>query len=158
VPWRVQVTHVAGRLDPQRRRDLVAGVAATLGSYVDDAFLSGPYPRADFSRAFTGFTTGAAHRAGADQALLTNQPLGSATRSVRATRRTAYLSVLAPGQHAAGVTAALDLRLLVDRADGTQVQVRLHGRLLLSRDPGRSWTIFGYDLARSDVPSAGGSR
>jgi hypothetical protein len=157
VPWRVRVTHVAGALDGRRRRDVVAGVRATIASYVDDAFVAGPYPRADFSRAFAGFTTGAARRAAADQALLTNRPLGSETRSVRATRRTAYLSVLAPRQRVAGVTAALDLQLLVDRADGTEVRVRLHGRLLLSRDPGRPWTIFGYDLARSDVPSTGGA-
>jgi hypothetical protein len=158
VPWRVRVTHVAGTLDPRRRRDLVAGVGATIGSYVDQAFISGPYPRSDFSPAFAGFTTGAARRGKADRALLTNEPLGSSTRSVVATRRTAYLSVLAPAQRPAGVTAALDLQLLVGRADGTQVRVRLHGRLLLSRDPGRPWTIFGYDLARSDVPSAGGGR
>jgi hypothetical protein len=157
VPWRVRVTHVAGALDGQRERDLVSGVGATIASYVDDAFLAGPYPRADFSRAFAGFTTGAAHRAGADQALLTNRPLGSRTRSVRATRRTAYLSVLAPRGTVAGVTATLDLQLLVSRTDGTAVRVRLHGRLLLSRDPGRPWTIFGYDLARSDVPSDGGA-
>jgi hypothetical protein len=158
VPWRVRVTHVAGALDGQRRRNLVSGVGTTIASYVDDAFLGGPYPRSDFSRAFAGFTTGAARRAQADQALLTNRPLGSGTRSVRATRRTAYLSVLAPRQSVAGVTAAIDLQLRVDRTDGTAVRVRLHGRLLLSRDPGRPWTIFGYDLARSDVPSAGGGR
>ncbi len=53
---------------------------------------------------------------------------------MRATRRTAYLSVLAPYKVAAGVTAKVDLVFVVDRGDRTAQRVRLAGRLLLTRN------------------------
>ncbi len=84
--------------------------------------------------------------------LLTNRELGPSTESVRATRRTAYLSVLAPYKVAAGVTAKVDLVFLVDRGDETAQRVRLAGRLLLTRNKSNGWSIFGYDLHRSETP------
>jgi hypothetical protein len=76
---------------------------------------------------------------------------------VRAVRRTAYLAVLAPRQHVAGLTAAVDLVFVVDRGDDPAQRVRLRGRLLLTRvDAG--WRIFGYDLRRTQTPTAGGTR
>lgn len=158
VPLRVQVTHLSGRLPTGRSRVLVAGVRRTLASYVDAAFLSGTYPRSDFSGAFSSsFTSGAARRAGADASLLTNRSLGRSTRSVRATRRTAYLSVLAPQGKVAGVTAAVDLVFLVDRGDRARQRVHLHGRLLLTRGAAGGWRIFGYDVSRSQIAVGGAS-
>jgi hypothetical protein len=120
---------------------------------LDAAFLSGDYPRSDFGSAFSSFTSGAARQARGDQDLLTNHELGPTTESVRATRRTAYLSVLAPYKVAAGVTAKVDLVFVVDRGDQPAQRVRIAGRLLLTRgsDAG-GWSIFGYDLHRSATP------
>jgi hypothetical protein len=156
-PFRVSVTHVAGRLSEPRRAALARQVARTLSSYVDQAFLAGRYPRSDFADSFRSFTVGAAHRARSDQALLTNRPLGSSTLSVRAVHRTAYLSVLAPKQHPAGVTAAVDLTFVVDRGARPAQRVHLKGRLLLTRGHGGRWSIFGYSLSRSQLPVRSGS-
>jgi hypothetical protein len=156
VPVRAEVTHVAGKLGPGARRTLAAKVGRVVAAYSDAAFLSGRYPRSDFAGSFGTFTSGAARAARHDVARLTNQPLGSGTRAVHATRRTAYLSVLAPEQKVAGVTAAVDLVFDVDRDGATSQRVRLKGRLLLTRDRSGAWRIFGYDLHRSQTPTGGG--
>lgn len=149
VPMRTEVTHVAGRLSGADRRRVAARVARSITAYVDAAFLRGDYPRTDFTSSFGAFTPGAVTSARRDRALLTNQPLGASTRSVRATRRTANLSVLAPGGHVAGASAAVDLVFLVDRGRAASRRVHLQGRLLMTRDRSGAWAIFGYDLHRS---------
>jgi hypothetical protein len=155
VPLKVLVTRVLGKLPASSRPALEANVGRAVSAYVDAAFLSGDYPRSDFGRSFSSFTAGATRSARHDQDLLTNRELGTTTESVRATRRTAYLSVLAPYKVAAGVTARVDLVFVVDRGDRPAQRVRLAGRLLLTRngDTGR-WSIFGYDLHRSTTPAA----
>lgn len=149
VRWQGGVTHVAGRMGPSARARVVRRVRATLSTYLDGAFLRGEYPRDNFSASLAAFTTGARARAGRDASLLTNEPLGASTRAVRATRRTAYLSVLAPGGRPAGATAAVDLVLRVDRGEQPTRRVHLRGRFLLTPRPAGGWAIFGYDLARS---------
>ena len=153
VPLKVVVTRVSGTLPAASRPALEANVGRTVSAYVDAAFLGGSYPRSDFSGSFGAFTPGAARDARRDQGLLTNAAFGPSTQSVRATRRTAYLSVLAPYKVAAGVTAKVDLVFVVDRGDRPAQRVRLAGRLLLTRaaDDGR-WAVFGYDLHRSATP------
>lgn len=155
VPMKVVVTRVSGRLPDKSRHALEANVGRTLSAYVDAAFLKGDYPRSDFSGSFGAFTPGAARDARRDQGLLTNRQLGPTTESVRATRRAAYLSVLAPYKVAAGVTAKVDLVFVVDRGDQPAQQVRLAGRLLLTRNKSGGWSVFGYDLHRSDTPRSG---
>ncbi len=152
VPMKVVVTRVSGRLPQAARPALEGNVGAALSAYVDGAFLGGTYPRSDFSTAFRSFTPGAARDARGDQALLTNRTFGPTTRSVRAVRRAAYLSVLAPYKVAAGVTAKVDLVFLVDRGDRPAERVALGGRLLLTRNADNGWSVFGYDLHRSDTP------
>ncbi len=155
-PWQVRVTHVAGRLGARDRRALVTRVGRTLSDYVAAAFLAGDYPRSDFAGSFSSsFTPGAARRARAHLAVLTNRPLGPTTRAVRAVRRTAYLSVLSPDRRPVGVRAAVHLVLDVDRGDRGTVRLRVRGRLLLT--PGRqgTWRIFGYDLDLSRTPAGG---
>jgi hypothetical protein len=153
VPLKVVVTRVLGPLPAKDRPALEANVRKTLAEYVDGAFLAGDYPRSDFSGAFGAFTAGAARDARRDQAMLTNFPLGATTKSVRATRRTAYLSVLAPNKVAAGVTAKVDLVFVVERGDQPPQRVSLQGRLLLTRDAKAGWSIFGYDVHRSSSPA-----
>jgi hypothetical protein len=149
---------VAGKLSKAKQNTVARRVRATLSAYVDKAFLAGDYPRSDFENSFGTFTAGAAHDARHDQALLTNRSLGPSTTSIRAVHRTAYLSVLAPKEHPAGVTAAVDLTFRVDRGDRPAQRVHLKGRLLLThgKDGGR-WSIFGYDVNRSQVPTGGAS-
>jgi hypothetical protein len=157
VRFRVSVTHVAGKLSKSKQATLARRVRRTLSAYVDSAFLGGDYPRSSFRSAFRSFTAGASHDARADQRLLTNRSLGASTASVRAVRRTAYLSVLAPKQHPAGVTAAVNLVFLVDRGDHQAQRVHLKGRLLLTYAKTGRWSIFGYDLNRSQTPARSGS-
>lgn len=152
VPLKVVVTRVSGKLPEKSRPALEANVGKAISAYVDGAFLAGDYPRSDFGDAFGAFTSGAAGDARRDADLLTNRELGPSTESVRATRRTAYLSVLAPYKVAAGVTAKVDLVFVVDRGDDTAQRVRLAGRLLLTRNKSNGWSIFGYDLHRSQTP------
>jgi hypothetical protein len=142
VPFKVVVTRVSGKLPEKSRAALEANVGKALSAYVDGAFRA----------AFGVFTPGAARDARRDQGLLTNRRLGPSTESVRATRRTAYLSVLAPYKVAAGVTAKVDLVFVVDRGDRTAQRVRLAGRLLLTRNKSNGWSVFGYDLHRSQTP------
>ena len=156
VPMKVVVTRVSGKLPKKSRSALEANVGKTVTAYVDAAFLKGEYPRADFSDSFGAFTPGAARQARHDLPLLTNKGLGPTTESVRATRRTAYLSVLAPHKVAAGVTAKVNLVFVVNRVDQPAQRIRLGGRLLLTRNKGAgAWSIFGYDLHRSDTPRSG---
>ena len=152
VPLKVVVTRVSGKLPEKSKPALEANVGKAISAYVDGAFLAGDYPRSDFGEAFGAFTSGAAGDARRDADLLTNRELGPSTASVRATRRTAYLSVLAPYKVAAGVTAKVDLVFVVDRGDQTAQRVRLAGRLLLTRNKSNGWSIFGYDLHRSETP------
>jgi hypothetical protein len=148
---------VSGTLAPADRVTVAANVGRVLRAYVDTAFLRGAYPRKDFTGSFATFTPGAARTARRDLALLTNSRLGPSTESVRAVRRTAYLSVLAPHEVAAGVTANVDLELLVQRTAAPPERLRLKGRLLLTRDQDGGWRIFGYDVSRSDTPVRSGS-
>jgi hypothetical protein len=157
VPLRVEVTHVAGRLSPHKRAAVTAGVRRALASYTRAAFLAGDYPRTDFRDAFGSFTAASAASARRDQALLTNRPLGSSTTSVRAVRRTAYVSVLAPKQKVSGATAAVNLVFAVDRGDAPARRVHLKGRMLLTRDKAGTWAVFGYDLSRSQTATGSGS-
>jgi hypothetical protein len=151
-PFRVAVTRVSGKLTEQERTSLTANVRRVLAAYLDAAFLGGHYPRSDFNDSFGAFTSGAARTARRDRDLLTNERLGPHTESVRAVRRTAFLSVLAPFEVAAGVTANVNLDLVVRRSSGPSDRVRLKGRMLLTPDARNGWSIFGYDLSRSDTP------
>jgi len=153
VPMQVRVTHLAGTLGPAERKALASRVGHTISTYVDAAFLAGDYPRSGFAGSFGVFTRGAARLARDDQALLTNQSLGATTRSVQATRRTAYLSVLAPRKRVAGVTAAVDLVFRVERVQGPAQRVEVRGRLLLGRNEAGAWRIFGYDVTRAQTPA-----
>jgi hypothetical protein len=156
-PLKVRVTRVAGTLKKSARGPLEHNVGVVIGRYFDDAFLGGSYPRSDFDGAFAAFSPGAASRARGDRALLTNATLGPTTESVTPKKRTVYLNVLAPHKVAAGVTAWVRLVLVANRGDKPDQRVTLTGRLLLTRKKSGGWQIFGYDVARSAVPTAKGA-
>lgn len=152
VPASVRVTRVIGRMKAKDRDVLERKVGSVVSAYFDDAFLGGEYPRSTFDDAFGTFSRGAASQAAKQRELLTNQELGPTTVSVTPRRQSAYLSVLAPHKVAAGVTARVDLRYLVDRADEPDMSVTVKGRLMLTREKSGGWQIFGYDLTRSASP------
>jgi hypothetical protein len=135
---------------------LVAGRA--ISTYFRNAFLAVSYPRSDFGNAFASFSAGAARKARHDRDLLTNAGLGADTVAVVPRHQAAYLSVLAPGRVAVGITANIHLRLLVEHGQAPAQQVTVKGRLLLTRRKSGGWQIFGYDLSRSAVPAKGAAR
>lgn len=154
----VAVAAVVGhRLGREKSRRLEQQVSRVVSRYFDDAFLSGSYPRQDFSRAFSTFTRGAAERARRDRALLTNAAVGTTTSSVLARAKKVRLDVLVPQRRIVGLTARVRLVFLRESTDGTDQRVTVKGRLLLDRARSGPWQIFGYDLTRSSVPSTKGA-
>ncbi|MGZ4452050.1 MAG: hypothetical protein ACXVWU_09565 [Nocardioides sp.] len=148
VPLVVRVTRVHGKLSAKDTTALEHNVGKVVRAYVEAAYLSGSYPRSDFSSSYGSFTSGVRDQARRDADLLTNRLLGPTTTSVTPKETTAYLSVLAPNKVAAGVTARVTVRYVADRGDKAAQQVTVTGRLALTRAAG-GWKIFGYDLARS---------
>lgn len=157
-PLRVKVTRVHGRMSQHDRTVLAHVAGRAISTYFRNAFLAGSYPRSDFGNAFASFSKGAADQARHDRDLLTNAALGADTVSVTARRQQAYLSVLAPHKVAAGLTAQIDLKFLVDHRDAPDQLVTVRGRLLLTRKQSGGWQIFGYHLSRSAVAAKGASR
>ncbi|QNN51948.1 hypothetical protein [Nocardioides mesophilus] len=152
----VRVTRVSGTLRARDRKALEARVGKVVTTYFDDAFLGGDYPRSSFKDAFATFSPGARREARGARELLTNQLLGPTTESVVPREQTAYLSVLAPFDAAAGVTARVHLVFLAERGERADRTVTVDGRLLLTRKPSGGWMIFGYDLSRSSTAGGAG--
>lgn len=158
VAMQVRVAQVSGKLAKSKRSDLERKVGEAISAYFDAAFLSGDYPGADFDEAFDAFTNGAAKKAVRDRELLTHAKLAKSTESVTAKKKLVSLSVLSPNDSAVGVTAHIRLVYLADRGKAGATRVTTSGRLLLSHRKSGGWEIFGYDLARSTAPGAGGNR
>lgn len=158
VPLEVEVVRVVGsRMRLPQKQFVERQVARTLSAYFDAAYLGGEYPRTDFSRAFGTFTRGAQARARADRGLLSNARNGGDIVSVRPVRKRALLDVLLPGENVAGITARIRLVLDEEHKDGSVHRITVTGRLLLTRQTGGGWKVFGYDVARSAVPTTNGA-
>lgn len=157
VPMDIRVTRVAGTLKKARRGHLERKVGRAISSYFDAAYLGGEYPRADFDKAFATFSEGAARQARGDRSLLTNADLGKSIAGVTPIRKDARLAVLAPKNVAAGVTARIRLVFVADSEEAQDTRVTIFGRLLLTRMKSGRWHIFGYDVARSAVPTGKGA-
>lgn len=153
VPMEVRVTRVSGTLKKARQGVVKRRVGRAISSYFDAAYLGGEYPRSDFDKAFATFSEAAARQASGDRTLLTNAGLGSSLAGVVAKRKDVRLSVLAPKNVAAGVTARIRLVFVADSEDAQDTRVTISGRLLLTRMKSGRWHIFGYDVARSAVPA-----
>jgi hypothetical protein len=122
-------------------------VREVVDRWTDAAYL-GDYPRRDFSRAFPGFTRGAATLAHRDQRLMSNEAIGRRIDGVRATARKVRIDALAVHQRAVGVTAHV---FLAFRTTGhLERRYRVAARLYLTRtDSG--WKVFGYDATKGAV-------
>ena len=147
----VRVVTCAGRLGDDARAEIEAGIGDTLSAYVVKAFL-GDYPRDDFVRAFDGFTSGAAERAAEDIDLLTGALFKNA-EGVAATSLRARISCLVERGDMIGATASVAFDFEVTEAGTAPAEpFSLRGRIMLT--PGDdSWSVFGYDVARDDVPA-----
>lgn len=156
VPMQVRVTRVSGTLRKAPQGSLERKVGRAISSYFDAAYLGGEYPRSDFDNAFATFSEGAARQARGDRGLLTNADLGKSLAGVTAKRKDARLSVLAPKNVPAGVTARIRLVFVADSEEAQDTRVTISGRLLLTRMKSGRWHIFGYDVARSAVPAGKG--
>jgi hypothetical protein len=150
----VRVVSCAGRPDEDTRAAIEAGIGDTLSTYVVAAFL-GDYPRDDFVRSFDVFTSGAARLATGDIDLLTASRFSEA-EEVRATRLQARISCLVDGDDVIGASARVTFDFEATEKDVDAPRpFSMRGRLLLSQESG-TWSVFGYDVARDDVPAAGG--
>ena len=151
VALEVRVVTCAGRLADDARAEIESGIGDTLSAYVVGAFL-GDYPREDFVRALEGFTSGAARSATEDIDLLTASRFKDA-EGVVATRLRARISCLVDRGKVVGASAkvAFDFEAQEPGADAAQ-PFSLRGRMMLT--PGAdTWSVFGYDVARDDVPA-----
>ena len=149
VPLSIRVTRVSGKLSAANASSLQSSVGATLDRYFDAAYLGGTYPRTDFSTALSLFPANLATQAKHDTVLLTNAALGGSTQSVTAKVKTAYLSVFAPHNKPAGVSARINLVYVDNRGDQPAREVTVSGRLMLTPTKSGSWRIFGYSISRS---------
>ena len=138
-----------GSLADQPRQRLVEEVTAVVDDWIDAAYVVGDYPRSDFDAAFRAFTDGAARLAADRPEVMSNQAVGERVDTVTATRRTLFVDVLAPQGRPAGVTArvtvVVDLDGELDRTD------KIWGRLMLTPDGKGGWTVFGFDVRRSEM-------
>ena len=62
---------------PRPRRTLEKAIAEVVDGWLDAAYVAGDYPRTRLRDAFPGFTRGAADRAAAGRALMSNQAIGA---------------------------------------------------------------------------------
>ncbi len=141
------VEQVVGRLSRPDRKRLARSVTQVAQRWFNAAYVAGDYPRSDFGDAFPGFTRRARADAERDKVLMTNKPIGSRIDGVTPTRSRVRIDVLSPKKRAVAVTARFRLGF---RTEGDLVRdVTVQGRLLLTRQPGSGWKIFGYHVAKS---------
>lgn len=149
----VRVITCAGRLGDDARAELESGIGDTLSAYVVGAFL-GDYPRDDFVRSFDVFTSSAAREATEDIDVLTAARFSDAER-VTATRLRARITCVVNRGSPVGATATVAFDFEATEPGAAPAEpFSLRGRLLLT--PGSdTWSVFGYDVSRDDVPAAG---
>jgi len=132
----------------ERRDELQTEIGDVLSQYVVAAFL-GAYPRDDFARSLTSFTSGAAELAAADLDLLTASDFSDA-EELHARKLVARIWAFAPDGEARGASARVAFEFTVTDAAGTDRPLTLTGRFMLVPE-GQVWRIFGYDV-QLDTP------
>lgn len=145
IQTRTTIGKQVGKLDKGDPRKLSETITGIVQRWFNAAYVGGDYPRSDFHDAFPGFTPGARDRAQQDRLLMTNKGIGARVDDVTPTESRLWLDVLAVRKKAVGVTARF--RLKFETSGDYERKVRVHGRLLLSRQED-GWKIFGYDVAR----------
>lgn len=157
VPLRLTSRSIGERPLPRKRAAVIERqVGAVIDSYIDGAFL-GSYPRQGFQSAFAHFTDNAAVQARHDRDLVTNAAVGADLEAAVPLVKRARLEMLVHRGVVAGLTARLKLVIRTEGKDGTASRVTVVGRLLMNRNRGGTWRIFGYDLARAATPAGKGA-
>lgn len=136
---------VVGGLPRKDRERVEAAVSRTSVRMLESAYLSGEYPRTDFSGSFRGLTPGAAAVARHQVDLLTNQRIGGRIDGVTPTLLRVKVDLLAVRKRAVAATAHVQLAY---RTTGkVERRVRVQGELRLTKRGG-TWKIFAYDLTK----------
>jgi hypothetical protein len=141
----VQLGQVRGNLPQGKRSKVREQVGHAVDEWLDAAYIGGSYPRDDFSTSWPGFTTGAKADASRDEALMSNEDIGSKISSVQATARRVSVDVLAVRGKAQGATARFVLKFKTD--GDVRRRIEVSGRLFLTPSP-EGWRIFGYDVSK----------
>jgi hypothetical protein len=141
---RATVATLTGRLSADRRDALAGAVTTVVDGWLEGAYL-GDFPRSDYSKAFTGFTRGAAAKAKRNLALMTNSDISDRIDTARATKRTISLDVLSLRQRPVGVTARVDLAF--ETSGGLAGGQQVTGTVDLT-PVGNGWKIFGFKISR----------
>ena len=136
---------LTGRLPAAQRKAVAADVTKVVDGWLTAAYL-GDYPRTDFSSAWPGFTAGARARAAHDAALTSNKDIGAKVDSVELTKRTVRLDVVSRHGRPVGVTARVIARF--STTGQVAEDVRVGGRLYLTKGPQGTWQVFGYDITK----------
>lgn len=136
---------IVGRLPRKDRKRVEAAVSRTAVRLLETAYLSGEYPRTDFSGSFPGMTPGAAAVARRQRNLLTNQRIGGRIDGVTPTLLRVKVDLLAVRKRAVAATA--HVRLGFRTTGKVEKRVRVQGELRLTKRRG-TWRIFAYDLRK----------
>lgn len=127
-----------------------ARIVKMVGNLVDDwfasAYLTGPWPRRDFTDVWPHFTADLKRRAHAERATTSNAEIAARIDGVRALTRLVIVDVLAVSNKAAGATARVKLEFVT--SGQVRQKVTISGQLYLTPTKSR-WATFGYDLTRT---------
>lgn len=147
-PLDVKIVQLGGGIKTAKRAAITQAMSRPLRSWVDGAYLDASYPTSDFSAGFNSWTRDAATLGSRDRDITTNAKVGDSTVAVVADRQQFRLFVFATDGRVGGATARVNLKLILQREDGSLGGVLVHGEVYLTRTD-NAWRIFGYDLSRT---------
>jgi len=147
-PLNIQLGPVRGELRPVARTQLRDRLRRVISVWMATGYVGGDFPRTDYSQAFMTYTPGVAAQAQRQRKVTTTAGLGAELAQVVPTRRVARVSVLAVRGRAIGASARVLLVMVGVRADGTELELVVRGRLRLT-PTADGWRIFGFELSRS---------
>ncbi|MDT0200977.1 hypothetical protein [Nocardioides sp. AE5] len=135
-----------GKIGTAYARDVAQDVAGVVDDWFVRAYLSGPWPRTDFSSAWRNFSRDLAAWAKQERSVTSNAALGARIDAVRAEQRVVRVDVLGVDSKAVGATARVRLVFVTD--GDVRLRVTITGELNLLPS-GDTWAVFGYDLQRT---------
>lgn len=135
-----------GTLTRAGREAAVQEVAEVVDTWIDRAWVDGPWPR-EVDGVWGTFTPGAARLAKADASLTSAAGFGPEATAVRATKRRVKVDLLGRRLDPVGATARISVHLEVSPVEAPDQlrDVRLRGRVMLTPTED-GWKIFGYEL------------
>lgn len=146
VSTQVVAGKLRGTLTKAGRQAAVQDVAEVVDTWIDQAWVEGPWPR-EVDGVWETFTPGAARLAKADASMTSAAGFGPEAEAVRATKRRVKVDLLGRRLEPVGATARISVHLEVSPVEAPDEprDVRLRGRVMLTPTEG-GWKIFGYEL------------